>query len=56
MIDNVPKDTQELWVVSNRYERIATCCLDPKEVNFRILVGNVAELTAGKSCSPQETW
>ncbi|XP_031828175.2 yellow-h [Nomia melanderi] len=41
---------EELWIMTNRYQKAALDTLDTSEVNFRVLKGSVRELTAGTRC------
>lgn len=41
---------EELWALTNKYQRIATGTLDYDDVNFRILKGNVEGLIRGTRC------
>ncbi|XP_060832417.1 major royal jelly protein 2-like [Bombus pascuorum] len=41
---------EELWAMTNKYQRIATGTLDYDDVNFRILKGDVARLIRGTRC------
>nr|XP_033183503.1 uncharacterized protein LOC117153503 [Bombus vancouverensis nearcticus] len=41
---------EELWALTNRYQRIAAGTLDYDDVNFRILKGDVGRLIRGTRC------
>nr|XP_003708472.1 PREDICTED: major royal jelly protein 1-like [Megachile rotundata] len=41
---------EELWALSNRYQKIATGTMNFEEVNFRILTGHVNRLIEGTLC------
>ncbi|KAG7211982.1 hypothetical protein KM043_011180 [Ampulex compressa] len=43
---------EELWLVSNRFQKVMSGSMNFTEVNFRVLQGNVDELIAGTICQP----
>lgn len=51
------KGVQELWILTSRFQKIATGTLTSSEVNFRVLAGKVSDLVFGTRCArnPSET-
>ncbi|KAK9680925.1 Major royal jelly protein [Popillia japonica] len=49
VIDN-PRGHQELWVLTSRFQKVATGTLSPNEVNFRIQAIRVEDAVAGTRC------
>ncbi|CAH1116312.1 unnamed protein product [Phaedon cochleariae] len=41
---------EELWILTSRFQKVATGTLNPAEINFRIQVGKVNDLLAGTTC------
>ncbi|GJQ83891.1 putative melanin biosynthetic process [Trypoxylus dichotomus] len=51
VIDN-PRGHQELWVLTSRFQKVATGSISPNEVNFRIQAVRVEDAVAGTKCKP----
>ena len=49
VIDN-PRGHQEVWVLTSRFQKIATGTLNSNEVNFRIQAVKVEDAVAGTKC------
>lgn len=49
IIDNL-KGQQELWVLTSRFQKVATNTINTKEVNFRINAGRVTDLLQRTRC------
>nr|XP_023012025.1 major royal jelly protein 3-like [Leptinotarsa decemlineata] len=47
------KGEEELFVLTSRFQRVATGTLNSSEINFRILTGGVDKLLAGTRCRSQ---
>ncbi|KAF5274198.1 hypothetical protein FQA39_LY07302 [Lamprigera yunnana] len=47
---NNQKGKQELWFVTMRFQRMATGTLDVSDINFRIMVAKIEDLTKGSKC------
>ncbi|KAF2904169.1 hypothetical protein ILUMI_02008 [Ignelater luminosus] len=47
---NNRRGAQELWVVTMRFQKLATGTVNPSETNFRILKANIEDLTRGSKC------
>ncbi|NP_001161913.1 yellow-e3 precursor [Tribolium castaneum] len=44
------KAGQELWVLTSRFQKVATDSLSTSDVNFRILAGRTEDMVAGTAC------
>ncbi|KAK0157801.1 hypothetical protein PV328_011492 [Microctonus aethiopoides] len=44
---------EELWMITVRFQKIATDTINPNETNFRIQAGYVDELIRGSKCAPR---
>ncbi|KAJ8923456.1 hypothetical protein NQ315_002015 [Exocentrus adspersus] len=44
------KGAQELWIMTSRFQKVATDTLSSSETNFRIVAGKVDDLLFGTSC------
>lgn len=51
-IDESFLGTEELIVLTNRYQKIATGSMNFSEVNFRILSASVKHMVIGTPCAP----
>ena len=49
----VTRNSEQIWMVSNRYQKIASGTQNFSEVNFRILIGRVEDLIAHTNCHPR---
>lgn len=49
VIDN-PRGHQELWVLTSRFQKVATGSISSAEVNFRIQAVRVEDAVAGTKC------
>lgn len=45
--------SEELWMITVRFQKIATDTINPNETNFRIQAGYVDELIRGSKCAPR---
>ncbi|CAG9773981.1 unnamed protein product [Ceutorhynchus assimilis] len=45
---------QELWILTSRFQKVATGSLNSREPNFRIQAGNVEDLLYGTKCRPKQ--
>ncbi|CAH0564440.1 unnamed protein product [Brassicogethes aeneus] len=50
VINNYKKNYQELWAVTSRFQRVADGSIDVNDVNFRILVEKVDDITFSTRC------
>ncbi|XP_055852942.1 major royal jelly protein 1-like [Episyrphus balteatus] len=49
-----PYGREELWMLTCRFQKVATGKLDPNEINFRILACKTDDLLRNKECTPLE--
>lgn len=50
---NAPNGQQEVWIVSSRFQKVATDNIKNSEFNFRIQVASVRDLKLGTRCAQQ---
>ncbi|XP_055904967.1 major royal jelly protein 3 [Eupeodes corollae] len=46
-----PQGKEELWMLTCRFQKVASGTLDPNEINFRILACNTDDLLRNRECS-----
>ncbi|KAL1494118.1 hypothetical protein ABEB36_009767 [Hypothenemus hampei] len=47
------KNEEELWILTSRFQRVASGTLTSREINFRIQAGKVEDLIPGTKCKPK---
>lgn len=50
---HITRDYEQVWVVTNRYQKIARDTQNFAEVNYRIMAGHVEDLIADTNCDPR---
>ena len=53
VIDN-PNEGEEVWMVTNKFEKVMVGQHNPSEYNYRVLKGNVNELLKNSKCKQEQ--